>query len=365
MAETKNNKNPLGIPQTRGSWQLGGFVTGTGRNEFYSEKNTTTNKPRRVVNFAVQFNEDTKHYVQLSGMEQKSVFFSGPIDEATKKRKTVEVPWRERKSFEKEGYSMIGVRIGLETRMDEKGNEKTDTKTMHAFDACEYVSTHMKDNMPVYVRGNLTYSTYKDQHRKNFEVNQISASSRTYDFADEKFEPVCDFTQRIIYMGIRTDEENPNRWILSGKVVGYNSVEDVEFPVVDKRIAVAFRKGLKPYNAIDIYGHISVSKNEEEATENENGLFFGKGNPMKKNSSTVIELICDGAEIETLDTDEYNEDNVDEAIRKAKSIANAKKDYGDNEEESDDPIAKNFGSGAKIKPAADPLDDFDFDEEDL
>ena len=70
MAETK--KNGLGLPQTKGSFQVRGKVTGTQRDNFYTEKLTRTDKPWRSVAFGVQFDENSTVFVSLNGMERDS-----------------------------------------------------------------------------------------------------------------------------------------------------------------------------------------------------------------------------------------------------------------------------------------------------
>ena len=353
MAETKKkNKNPLGVPETRGTFEIAGFVSGVSRENFYVEKNTKNNKPRRVLSFAVQYDKDQRLYTELAGMEQKSVYFS------KKDSPTVEVPWRERRTFANEGYSLIGTRIGLETVVDKNGKESNKNRTLVAFDAAEYASQHLEDDMPVYVRGNISFSSFKDnngdtRHSKKFEPNQISRSTRTMDFDAEKFEPVNNFTQRIVFMGIAKDEEK-NRFILSAKIVTYSTIEDVEFIVEDAGFANTLRKHVKPYTAIDVFGRISVSKNEEESASESNGMNWGAKNRMnRKSAPTVIELIVEGADGDSLDTEAYSEDLMDAAIIAAKRIRDAKADYGDKDDDDVSEDKKNWGKGAKLNSSDD------------
>ena len=81
MAETK--KKGLGLPQTRGSFQVRGKVIGTQRDNFYIEKLTKTNKPWRSTSFGVQFDNDSTIYTSLNGMERGSVWFSKKEDKKT------------------------------------------------------------------------------------------------------------------------------------------------------------------------------------------------------------------------------------------------------------------------------------------
>lgn len=343
MAETKNKKQPLGVPETKGAFEFAGYVSGVSRENFYTEKNTRSNKPRRVLSFAVQYDAEHRAYVELAGMEQKSVWFS------KKNAETIEVPWRERQTFSQEGYSMIGTRIGIETVVDKNGTEKNKNKVFAPFDACLYASQHLQDEMPVYVRGNLTYSSYKDnngdiRHSKKFEPSQISRSSRPVNFEDPKFESINSWTQRIVFMGIAPAEEK-GRYILSAKVITRNTVEDVEFIVLDADFAKSLKKNIKPYTALDVFGYVNISKNEEEDTSEDVGFYLGGKNKMnRKSAPTVIELVCTGGDGSTIDTEMYNEENVDAAILAAKRMRDAKADFG----EEDDSAKSNWGAGKNL-----------------
>lgn len=365
MAE--KNKMPLGIPQTKGIFQLAGIVSDTQRENFYTEKNTQSNKPRRSVNFSIQFTKDEKNFVSVSGMEQKSVYFSKSTkDKVTGKRtnEMIEVPWRERNTFSQEGFRMMGTKVGLETYLNEKGETANRLHTFTPFDACDYINQHLTDGMGVLARGNLTYSTYNDEHYKTFDVNSLYLSRTPFDFDSADFKPNNHFTQRIIYMGVRPDENKSDRFILSTKIVGYNSVEDAEFIIEDKNIAVTFRKGLRPYEAIDIFGYVRISRGVEEADivpEGEFDFSGGKRNPMKvRTARAKVEMICEGGENETLDRDTYTEENVAEAMRIAANLRTAKQDYGDKDLQ-DTEVSSRFKSGAVLK-----LDDDDsFDDDDV
>ena len=353
MANEKK-KHPLGVPETRGSYELAGLVVGTDSERFYAETNTKSNKPRRVLNFAVQYDKENRQYVELAGMEQKSVFFTKSTNDNGKRTtESVEVPWNQRKTYKEEGFRMIGVSVGLETELTSSGVERNKNMTMVAFDASEYASQHLTDGMPVFVRGNITYSTYNNEHRKRFELNQISRSTRKMDFEDEKFEPTAHFQQVIVYMGVEKREED-KRYVVSAKVVTYNSVEDVEYIIEEESLARTFKKGLKPYTAIEVFGDIRVAKNEEEV---QTSNVWGTANKMKrKRGGSVTELVITGADAETIDTEAYSEDKIEEAIRKAKNLKDSKTDYG---EEDENEGSTNWGKGSKLSKQ----DDNDEDEE--
>ena len=78
MADTK--KKGLGLPQTKGSFQVRGKVSGTQRENFYTEKLTKSDKPWRQVAFGVQFDNESNVFVTLNGMERDTVWFSKKED---------------------------------------------------------------------------------------------------------------------------------------------------------------------------------------------------------------------------------------------------------------------------------------------
>lgn len=351
--EKKNNKQPLGIPQTRGSFALAGYVSGVDSERFFTEKNTKNGDPRRTLNFAVVFDKDKKQYVEVAGMPSKSVWFSKTETDPNGKKttQTIEVPWSQRNEKRTNGFQIIGTRVGLETALDENGVERNKQVITTAFDACKYAAEHLKDDMPVYVRGNLEYSTYNDRHFKRFSAQQISRMKKAFDFDAEDFEPTNNFTQTVVYTGIEKSDDG-SKFILSANIVGYNTIESAEFIVENPAFAKLLKKNLKKYDAIEVFGKISVEKNESEIEVDNDG--WGR-NPMKaKNTPTVVSLVITGADPESISHDTYNEDNINEAIRIANSLKNSKNDFGDNDDDD-------TGWGSKSKSSLG--DDTDDDDE--
>ena len=138
MAEKKKG---LGLPQTRGSFQVRGKVVGASRDNFYTEKLTKTDKPWRQVTFGAQFDKDSTVYLSLNGMERDNVWFSKKAENG--KVDTEEVAWKDRFTFAKEGYSLIGVNVGVKKVKDEKGNEVNDKKRLTEYDACKEIGDNL------------------------------------------------------------------------------------------------------------------------------------------------------------------------------------------------------------------------------
>lgn len=320
----------LGIPETKGQFQVRGIVTGTEKDNFYKETLTRTNKPFRSINFGVQFNKDATMYVSLNGMEQEKVYFSKSEKDELGKRKTTvkDIPWKDRFTFSEDGFRMIGVNTGVKKVKDNKGNDVNDKKILTQYDACMEIGDNLKDGDCVFIKGNIEYSTYNEKHQIKFEPTQVSLC-KDIDFDAEDFKDMANFQQRIVFMSIAPNEDK-TKFIVSAKIVTYNTVEDAEFVIKNTELANTFKKGLKPYQSIDVWGNICVEKNTEEVEESD--CWGEENNMIKVNSPTVRELVITGADPKTIEKDTYSEEAIDAAIAKAKSLKQATKDFGDSDD---------------------------------
>jgi hypothetical protein len=325
MAENKG----IGIPQTKGFFQVKGIVSGTAKERFSKETKTKTDKPFRAINFGVRTDESATTYINLTGMEQDKVYFSKTETvDGKKKTDTVEVAWKDRFKFVREGYKMIGVNIGVTKKKDEKGNDVNDKKTLTPYDACKEIGDNLRDDQSVFVKGNIEYSSYDSKgtikRGTKFIPSQISLA-KDIDFSDEKYEPQSDFTQVIVFMGIEQRDED-KKFVVSAKIVNYNSIEDAEFIVENKDIANAFRKNLKPYYALKVWGKISTIENTSEVKTTD---VWGETNAMDKADAPIVrELIITGAAPETIEKETYSKEKVEAAIAKIKANKKAEKEYG-------------------------------------
>lgn len=307
----------LELPQTRGTFQVRGKVVGTTRDNFYSEKQTKTNKEFRMVNFGVEFDEGSTMYLSLNGMEKDFVYFSN------EDKKTEKVAWKDRFTQSK-NLKLIGIHLGVKKVLDEKGNQVNDKKVMTEFDACKEIAENLKDGMPVFVRGNIEYSTYEGKHSTKFIPTQISLG-KEIDFDAIDFKPIAEFTQSIVFMGITPNEDKTKASVLA-KIVNYNTIEDTEFVVTDMNLAKVFNKNLKPYTSIKVWGDISITKDTSEVSTSD---CWGSANNMDRiNSPTIRELIITGASPETIDKNTYSEKEIDKAIETIKTNQNAVQDFG-------------------------------------
>ena len=324
MAETK--KKGLGLPQTKGTFQVRGKVVGTDKDKFYIEKMTKNNKPWRSINFGVQFDSEKTLYVGTNGMERDNVYFCKKIEDGKTDKKVI--PWKDRFNYHEEGYRMIGVNVGVEKTTDENGNTVNNKKTLTDYDSCKEISDHLRDDMSVFVKGNLEFSTYQDSHRTKFVTSQVSLTKDDVDFEKEEFHPVADFTQMIVFMGVTPNKEK-TRATVEAKIVTYDTIEDAEFIIEDMNLARMFAKQLKPYTVIKVWGRISVEKDTEEVETTD---CWGKKNNMDKvNSPTIRELIIEGADPNSIDTGTFTESEIDKAIEEMKAAKAAENDFGGSE----------------------------------
>lgn len=316
MANTKH-----GLQETIGIFQVRGIITGMEKDNFYEEKKTKTNKDMRMVNFGLEFAPNKTVYLSLNGITRDDVYFSKRGEDG----KTVveKVKWSARKTFNKEGYNLIGVRLGL--TKDEKG--KNIQEILTEYDACEKIGQTLKDGVSVYSQGRIEFSSFdgKDGKKRSikFIPQQISLCTKEVDFEDEEFAPKADFNQQIIFMGIEKKDEV---FVVSAKIVTYSSIEDAEFIIKDEKLANMFRKNLKPYNAIQVYGHISVEETIEEVEDDDT---WGEADPTKKIvKPTRRELVITGAKGSSVDTTTYTKEIIEEAIAKLEQDNRVEQDWG-------------------------------------
>lgn len=329
MANKEKNQG-LGIPQTRGSFQIKGIVTGISKDSCYKETTTKTQKPWRTLNFGVKTDKDSTVYITLSDGEKDKVYFSKSVTEDGKRKTEVEdVLWKDRFKFNKEGFRLIGVNVGVSKIKDAKGNDVNDKKMLTGYDACKEIYDNLKDDESVFVRGNIEYSHFDGKNgmtrATKFTPTQVSLC-KSVDFDEENFVPTSEFTQIIVFTGIKQDTENKERFIVSAKIVNFNSIEDAEFYIEKKDLATTFKKNLKPYTAIKVWGNIHVSRDVEEVTVSD---CWGEENAMDKiNTPTKRELIIIGADPKTIDTTTYTEEIIEQAIIKANSSKKAEDEFG-------------------------------------
>ena len=329
MAKTKG----LELPQQRGNFEIKGIVTNTLKEGFFKETKTKTGKDFRALNFGVTFDKNQTLFVTLTGMPMDNVYFS-KRGEKGEKPTTMPVPWKDRRTFKKEGFSLIGVNCGLKKTTNDKGTEVNDIQHLTPFDACQYISENLQDGVSVYIRGNIEYSHYVNQggelqHNSKLVITQISLC-KPVDFEETGFAPNAQFTQPFVFMGIRKEDAS---FVVESKVVNYATIEDTEFVVENSKLADNLRKNVKPYTSIKTWGDIRTVKNTETVEETSDDG-WGEKNAMDRVTGQYRKtFIITGADKESLDRETYTEALMDKAIETMTANENAKKDFGDGGEE--------------------------------
>jgi hypothetical protein len=343
-------ENKLGLEQTRNSFQIRGKIIGTGKEQFFKATKTKTNKDFRAINFGVETDKQkTILYCQFNGMPQEFVYFSGK--DKDKKNVTEKVKWADRYSWKKDGFRLIGVNLGLEKIEDDKGKEVNKKEYLAPFDACDYVHENMTDGMSVFVKGTIEYGHYTDKngevrHTEKLIPNQISLCQPIdFDALDKDGKPyqvVSDFEQKIVFESIEKVEETEGKFNLTAKIINYNSIEVANFVVEDPKLATNFKKKVKPFTAMKVWGAIRTVRNTDEVeVETEDG--WGSTNKMQRvNTPYKMEFVILGADPASMDTEEYSEEKIDAAIEKMKKEENKEKSF----DTQDD----NWGSSSKGKP---------------
>lgn len=319
------------LPETKGTFQIKGLVTGHDKDSFYKESKTKTGKTMRRTSFGVTYEPNKTMYVTIQGFPQENVYFSSQSKNG-EKPVTEKVTWADRFTFRKEGFRMIGNNIGVTKAINEKGEHENVRKIMTDFDAAKEVADHLKDDDSVFIKGKLEYSSFTtdngEMHSVKLVPNQVSLCKKSIDFSDENFESTHQFTQVIVFTGIDQEKENDKptgRFVVSAYIVNYASIENAEFIIEDKGLANTFRKSLSPYNAIQVHGDMTVTEVVEEVEDD----VWGEANKMERQGTPVKrEYIIRGARPSTIDKNTYSELSITEARLKVKNAQDAKNDFG-------------------------------------
>ena len=336
------------LPQTKGEFKISGNVTGTEKGDnFFKSMKTKTNRDMRIINFGVETKPDSTVYVSLNGMVNDSVYFYKRPEKGEKKGTTKAIPWSERMLFKEEGYRLIGVNVGVTKKLLSNGEQKNDNKMMTPFDATKFIADNLKDNDSVFIRGNIEYSSFKDdkgeiKRSSKFVPSQVSLCSPV-DFEKEDFKENNSFKQTIIFDNIVKNDEDKDdiKFEVTARIVTYSSIEMFTFIIRNQQLASMFKKNLKPYTAIEVWGHINNKIQKEEETEED---CWGETNTFDVSRKPIIrELEITGANPSSIDTDTYSEEEIETALRALRefgddtsSSANSTDDWGTEEPSSND-----------------------------
>lgn len=321
------------LPETKGTFRIRGMVTGKKRDNFYKETKTKTGKPMRRTSFGITYEPGKSMYVSLQGMQQDNVYFSKAGKDG-QKGEVKKIPWADRFIFKEDGFRLIGNNIGVTKVVNSKGEYENDKKTLTDFDSVKEITDNLDDDDSVFVRGKLDYSSFTTDKGESVNSvklvpNQVSLCKSPIDYKAEDFESIHEFTQVIVFTGIDKEKENDKptgRFIVTANIVNYGTIEEAEFYMTNAKMAKQFRDRVKPYNAIKVWGEITVNEQIEEIESDD---VWGETNKMEKQSApTKREFIITGADPSSIDTETYSESSIASAKQKIKNAQDAKNDFG-------------------------------------
>lgn len=315
----------INLPETKGEFKLVGLVNGVEKKNYFTEISTRSGKKMNILKFGAKTSEDNNVQVELKGMERNEVFFYRRPKDGEKKGETKKVQWVERNTWKEDGFKLIGINVGVTQKADNEGKLKNDSKTLTEFDACKYIKEYLEDDRSVFIKGGISYSSFKNDDGEikrsvSFEPNQISLCSKPVVFEEENFNEENSFKQTIIFMGIEMDDSDKEdkKAVVSAKIVSYNSIENASFVLRNQKLYKTFKKKLRPYTAITVWGKLlnKVIK-EEVVVEDE----WGEASTFDKPKNTFKrEMEITGADPNSIDTDTYSEEKIEEAIRALKEF---------------------------------------------
>jgi len=340
MAKIKVGEH--GLPLTEGQFKARGLVTGTKKGDkFFQQKTQKNGFERNTVSFGLKTSEDNEVYVQISDSEKEDAWFYKQSEVKGEPGTSKKISWGQRKNFKEEGFQPIGVIIGLE----KNENNKNINKSIFDYDAAEYLSKKLEDDMPVLVVGKTEFSSMENQNGKNrykrLKIKKIYNS--IVDFSQEEFKEESYFKQKCLFMEIaqaqkdnKPDTEDP-RWIVKTKIVTYKTLEDVEFIIRNKVLASNFRKYLKPYNRISIHGKISNKRMAQEVVVTNDDNWGGESDPFDMiNNPLKFEFEITGIDTKDIDKDTYTEDIVIKAFKAKDEFGSDNWDGNDSETNLDE-----------------------------
>lgn len=330
------------MKNTPNSFQLRGIVTGAKSQRFYKSGTSQNGNSWNAIEFGVKIADNKTVYCTMRGFPRAEVFYYKSGENGAKGT-TQKVAWKDRKKSPGKDFRLIGVNIS--TSKDEEGKNVNEMFT--EYDAIEWIHDNLKDDVSVFIKGNLQFSSYTDrngQARKKVELvpTQISYTQKLVDFDADDYTEMCEFENTIVFQSIDQEvDENDRktgRFILSGYSIGYNSVENVSF-ILDAdhaKLAGNLKKAMKPGYSIKTFGRVEVI-NDISVVEDDDSDGWGETSPMQRiNSPVRREYVVYRAEPSSIEKDEYSESDIMAAIRKINAAKKATENFGEKATENND-----------------------------
>lgn len=321
------------LKNTPTSFQLRGIVTNTKGKRFYQSGTSKSGGQWNATEFGVKIADNKTVFVSLRGFPRAEVFYYKRGENGAKGT-TQKVAWKDRHKAPGKDFRLIGVNIS--TGKDE--NNKNVNETFVEFDAVEWIHDNLKDGDSVFIKGNLSFTSYTGrdgQVNKRIEMvpTQISYTQKPVDFDAEDYTEMCEFENTLVFQSIDKEEDEngkaSGRFILTGYNIGYNTVESASFIIDEEHAKLAnnLRKAMKPGYAIKTFGRLNVVNNISVVQDDDDG--WGESSPMERvNAPVRREYIVYRADPSSIEKEDYSEDAIMEALRKIKAAKTAEQNFG-------------------------------------
>lgn len=308
---------------------------------------------------------NTVYGIELTGFPKEKVRYSRKTEDGMDNQ---EIPWNDRYNqklietlFGKDAEATLSFAktVGFERvkYVDEKdgGKEKERTvrKNLTDYDAALEMIKSKKagvigDGTPVYVSGKVVPNSWTDSDGTLKRSVRLQPDTVTVtapidlDAMDEAAEKkAATFNSEIV---VKEFNEVNGEIYMTGILVGYDYIEEVEFKFDRPEVAATFKKNLKPYTMIKCMGVIKQEAQEEEIVEDKSLSCWGNAEDYstKRTGKTRMVWKIGVGDPNSIDTESYSEASIEAAKQALKAW---KEDYkaGKSKEEVKEESMDDFG----------------------
>lgn len=295
MANNQKEKYTGVLEQNKGSISLRGIISGKKKDDArkgfgYTESKTKDGKNTyRSIRFFLNTSPNNRIPVELFGMPRDKVY-AFP-EKGEKKGKGIEIAWKDRFNFKKDGYVVMTSEYDLVKEIEDKYN----------------------DGDSIVIVGKIDFSHYidKDGKKKNqyrFIISRVLPATEPVDFTKEGFVEQCKFVQDIVIDSV-TEEKSENKLYVNAFIINYGGkFENAIFEVDTTKTALNPNnvKALKFGDVINVNGIIHERALTEEVEEND-----GWGTKAKAVRSKYRALEITGADGASLERKKYKESDFE------------------------------------------------------
>lgn len=311
------------LEETKGSFTLKGKIDGLASDYAVREGVTSTDKEYKALSFFVQTSPTNRVKVEMFGMERDVIYYS------SKAKQSKKIPFENRDKVILKGYQLMGVNINV-------SGKKNDRKTLIEYDAVDYIREHFSDGDTVYIKGQLDFSEFENQHgekinKTGFRLSSIKKETNI-NFDDDDFLPHAFFKQDIVVNELMEEDE---KLFVHAKIIKYKGdLADATF-VVDserlKKFAKTLKKNLKFGDWINVKGWIVSETIETEEVEEQEDDDWGGETPDGMDTNYIKEYINElqivNVDKETYEPKKYSEEDL---------FTKEEEDFGEDDVDTED-----------------------------